>query len=232
MSELTIKPISLNAAPSATELVFQSLYDAVISLKLPPGSKVSEADIAKQLDVSRQPVRDAFFRLSQLGFLLIRPQRATLISRISERCVLDATFVREALEIACQAEAIKNMTPRNIARLKNHLERQRDALDRADQVGFHVLDDDFHATICDIAGRTHVWHLIQEQKAHMDRIRFLTLSQERRRKVLAEHTAVVEGMISGDRRGAEKHLRNHLNGVKTALVDVRKNYPQYFDDVT
>lgn len=83
MPEAEFVPVGLTPATSATEQVFQSLYAAVVTLKLLPGTKVSEAEVARQMDVSRQPVRDAFFRLSELGFLTIRPQRATLISRIS-----------------------------------------------------------------------------------------------------------------------------------------------------
>ncbi|MCJ7874442.1 GntR family transcriptional regulator, partial [Phaeobacter sp. J2-8] len=78
MSDLAIAPLADAPVKSATEQVFDALYEAVISLQLTPGTKVSEIEVAKQLGVSRQPVRDAFFRLSNLGFLAIRPQRATL----------------------------------------------------------------------------------------------------------------------------------------------------------
>ncbi|CAN0581890.1 unnamed protein product, partial [Ectocarpus sp. 12 AP-2014] len=54
---------------SATDQVFDTIYRAIVSLDLPPGAKISEVDIAGRFAVSRQPVRDAFFRLSKLGFL-------------------------------------------------------------------------------------------------------------------------------------------------------------------
>jgi len=58
MADLNIAPIEASAI-SATEKVFDTLYDAVVSIALPPGTRVSENEIAKQLGVSRQPVRDA-----------------------------------------------------------------------------------------------------------------------------------------------------------------------------
>ena len=93
----------LNPVPltSATDQVFDVLSKAIISFKLLPGAKISEVEVAKQLNVSRQPVRDAFFRLSKQGFILIRPQRATLITKISKQAGLDAVFIRTALETAC-----------------------------------------------------------------------------------------------------------------------------------
>jgi DNA-binding GntR family transcriptional regulator len=83
------------------------LHSQILLLELPPGTKMSEVEVAKALGVSRQPVRDAFYRLSKLGFLSIRPQRATLVSQISSTAVLQARFVRNALEAetvrtACQ----------------------------------------------------------------------------------------------------------------------------------
>ncbi len=90
------KKLSSSPALSITDQVFDNLYWAITSLKLAPGTKLSEADIAVQLGVSRQPVRDAFYRLSQRGYLEIKPQRATLVSRISEQQVSNARFIRAA----------------------------------------------------------------------------------------------------------------------------------------
>ena len=106
MTDPAFPPIVSAPKRTATDLSFEALYQAVIALELPPGAKVSEAEIAKALDVSRQPVRDAFYRLSKLGFLSMRPQRATLVTKISKRAVLNAIFVRTALEVEALRTAI------------------------------------------------------------------------------------------------------------------------------
>ena len=58
--------------PTVTDQIFDLLYERVVNLTLPPGAKLSEAEVAAQMGVSRQPVRDAFYRLSQMGFIQIR----------------------------------------------------------------------------------------------------------------------------------------------------------------
>jgi len=221
--------LALGGGQTATEQVFQSLYDAIISLKLPPGAKVSETEVAKQLDVSRQPVRDAFFRLSNLGFLAIKPQRATLITKISERAVCDAVFIRTALEVECLRRAINRIDGRAIAELQANIERQQAALDHSDAALFHGSDEAFHAMICKFAGQPHAWRLIQEQKAHMDRVRYLTLSTDRRRVVMAEHTAIMDAVIEGNEQNAEAALREHLGSFTTVLDQVRDAHAQYFE---
>ena len=192
-------------AQSATDQVFKTLSDAIITLKLPPGTKVSEADVSKQLDVSRQPVRDAFFRLSNLGFLAIRPQRATLITQIAETAVVDAVFTRTALEAECLKTVIESGNDAVLPTLKGCLAQQKAALDTADLEDFHALDEDFHAQICRLSGHSHVWLLIREQKAHMDRVRYLSLSSERRHFVFQQHTEIVDHVAAGE--GAFRPLR-------------------------
>lgn len=229
MTELSIlHPLPL---ASATDQVFDALYRAIISLELPPGAKVSEADIAKQLGVSRQPVRDAFFRLSKLGFLLIRPQRATLITKISERAVLEAAFIRIALEVACIQAALPILTEENIEELRDLLKAQQSAVDRDARAEFHQLDDAFHKRICEMAGHGHAWTLIQEQKAHMDRVRFLSLSQDGQ-LALDEHGKVMDALEARDPDLTEKNLRQHLSRIIKIVSRIRKEHGQYFEDET
>ncbi|QKV18542.1 GntR family transcriptional regulator [Oricola thermophila] len=228
MNELALTPIDTSAI-SATEKVFRSLYDAVVSLRLPPGTKVSETEVAGQLGVSRQPVRDAFFRLSKLGFLSIRPQRATLIRPISERAVLDALFTRTAIEVECLRLAIKRLDDTGLARLRDNLAEQADALRCGLRAEFHALDEALHETICDIAGHRHAWTLILEQKAHMDRVRFMTLSEGRRHRVLAEHKAIITAVEQRDPSEAERRLRDHIGDIRTVLAAARIQYPDYFE---
>lgn len=213
---------------SATDQVFDALYDAVISIKLPPGTKVSEAEIAKQLGVSRQPVRDAFFRLSNLGFLSIRPQRATLITQISLRAVHDAVFTRTALEVECLRVAMAAASDSLVIDLEANLALQRDAAS-ADRDDFHALDEAFHETICNAAGHAHVWSLIKEQKAHLDRIRYLTLSEERRNTVVEEHDVILQAIRSGDAASAESRLRAHIGDARNAAQQILKRFPEYFE---
>jgi len=63
--------------------VFHELKNAIITMALTPGQALSENEIAAQMGVSRQPVREAFIRLSEAGLVRIRPQRGTFVVKIS-----------------------------------------------------------------------------------------------------------------------------------------------------
>lgn len=216
-------------AQSMTDFVFDTLYSAVIQLELPPGTRMSEADVAERLQVSRQPVRDAFYRLAHRGFLSIRPQRATLVTKISEAEVLRAAFIRNALETACLREAVTRVTTADIALLRDLLDRQAEAVARQDAPGFHALDEAFHADLCAIAGQPRVWDLIQEQKGHMDRARFLSLAFNQR-AAHAEHVAILDALEAGEAALALERLDAHLSKIRAHLPQIRAAHPAHFDE--
>ncbi len=216
--------------PSVTDTVFAELHQQILSLELPPGTKVSEVEVAKALGISRQPVRDAFFRLSQLGFLLIRPQRATVISKISEAAVLRARFVRTALEMACWTAALALISNSQIEELAKTLGDQKAAVDANDQKLFHALDDDFHRRICEIAGHEYVWALIREQKAHMDRVRFISLTIGAAQKAYDDHIDLIDALRQRDRSRLETVLTEHLGRIELILGRIRAEKPEYFQE--
>src|SRR5690606_26547566 len=104
----------------------------------------SEKDIAARFGVSRQPVREAFIKLSEAGLVEIRPSRGTYVMKISVREVANARFVREAIECDIARDAAWLATPVHIAALQALLAAQRDAAERNDYWLFNEHDEAFH----------------------------------------------------------------------------------------
>jgi DNA-binding GntR family transcriptional regulator len=214
-------------APSAADRIFGMLYRRVITLELPPGARLSEAEVARQMGVSRQPVRDAFWRLSRLGFLTIRPQRATTVSPISPRSVERARFIRTALEIETLRLASERCTEADIAGLRQQVAEQRAAVAAGDHERFHSLDDAFHRTICELAGTDFAWSLILEHKAHMDRVRFLSLAFNAP-QALEDHCRILEALAAGDAEAATAVMRTHLGRITEIIRRIRAEHLDYF----
>lgn len=213
--------------PSVADTVFDELHRQILSVELPPGAKLSEVDVAKAFDVSRQPVRDAFYRLSKLGFLLIRPQRATTVTEISEEAVLQARFVRAALEMQTVQVACETLNADDVAVLDALVEQQRAAVKTKDVTAFHYLDDCFHREICERAGLGFAWEIIRENKAHMDRVRFLSLSFASE-EVLDDHVSIAKAIAAKDKAAAAILMQTHLSRIKDQLSRIRADHAQYF----
>lgn len=225
MAQAHFLGLSTKRAPTVTDLVFEDLYDRVIKLELMPGTKLSEVEIAKQMDVSRQPVRDAFFRLSQLGFLLVRPQRATTVTPISERAVLQARFIRTAIELETIRTAATALTSAHLESLEGILDQQKEVLNPKKRVQFHLLDDEFHKTISDLSGHDYAWTLIRNTKAHMDRVRYLTLSYGAK-TAYSEHLILLQALKENDVEAATSMIRLHLSRIIEDMPHIRKAHPE------
>lgn len=216
------------ARPSVAEQVFGQLQRQILSLELEPGSKVSEAELSKALGVSRQPVRDAFFRLAKLGFLLIRPQRATTVTLISENAVMRARAIRTALEVETVRTAALTLSTESLDVLDDLIAQQDAASKAEDKPEFHRLDDLFHREICDRAGVGFFWELIAENKGHMDRVRMLSLSFASR-DAMGDHIEIMRHLRARDVEGATTAMRQHLSRILTQLDRIRDANHEWFD---
>ncbi|MEX6507436.1 GntR family transcriptional regulator [Jiella sp. M17.18] len=227
--ELALSPPPAPLRSTMADAVYQDLRRAILELRLKPGMRISEAEIARQMGVSRQPVREAFIRLARIGYLNVQPQRRTEIVKISVQEVLNARFIREALEVAVVRRACEGDGTDLIERLTENLARQHESQDFDDRREFHRLDDMFHRLIAEGAGCGFAWALIDEQKAQLDRMRFLTLSFGQP-AVYDDHHAIFEALKARDADAAEAAMRVHLTRIIAHLERVKVEYAEYFED--
>ncbi len=230
MSDTAILPALDGIRPkTVTDQVYDALYQRVVNLTLPPGAKLSEAEVAAQMGVSRQPVRDAFYRLSQLGFISIRPQRATTVTPISAEAIRQAFFVRLALEIACMRTATRVLTGDQWDALDDLIARQATAITADDRAGFHAMDDQFHHDICNYAGLDFVWTLVKDNKGHMDRARWLSLSYNAQ-NAMQEHKVILRALRDRDEDAAVRAMTLHLSRIDDTLDRLRAEQPEILGD--
>jgi DNA-binding GntR family transcriptional regulator len=209
--------------------VFESLKQAIVQLQLQPGNPLSEAEVARQLGVSRQPVREAFIKLSEIGFVDIRPQRGTFVKMISLRDVQNLRFIREAIEVAVVRKAAAEADAEAIADLKAIVARQRTAARSGDHVGFLRLDEIFHEAIAESADCEHAWHMLESLKAQMDRVRYLSMPNATpMSRLIAHHNAIVDAIAARDPDAAEAAMRGHLSEILMSLPRIAEGHPELF----
>ncbi|GAA6182734.1 GntR family transcriptional regulator [Shimia sp.] len=231
-NHLPLPVIRQATTPSVADQIFDALSQRILSLKLPPGTKISEAEVAKQMGVSRQPVREAFKRLAKLGFLFIRPQSSTTVSLISESAVLRARFIRTALEVKTSRTAAETLGPEGLAELAALIEEQKDAISAKDRDRFHALDDAFHREICEQSGVGYVWNLIHENKAHMDRVRMLTLDSASQKLALDDHIKIFNAIRSNDTDAVEREMTEHLARILIQIEAIKADKHNWFTENT
>ncbi|PJI84328.1 GntR family transcriptional regulator [Yoonia maricola] len=210
--------------------VFDHLHEQIATLQLKPGDRISEAEIAAQFGVSRQPVRDAFSRLANLDLLLIRPQRATEVRRFSMREIEKARFVRAAIEKEVLFRAADACDAAGAARLDAALEQQDIAVKAKKVDVFGRLDYEFHQILCEIAGADFAFDVILEEKAKVDRLCMLGLSKEQRMPDLVmDHRAIADGVKKHDAQAAIAAGMKHLSRLDETITRITASNANYFE---
>lgn len=216
---------------TTTDDIFDQLYADITSLELKPGTKVSEIEIAKQFDVSRQPVREAFIRLSNMGLLQVRPQRATIVRKISLQEVSDSRFIRTAIEVEVARVACARFGDEHVSEFEENLALQKRCVDKNDFMSFKILDADFHRQLCYAAGCEMAYRSISEGKAQVDRLCTLSLTRGTEfEEVYQDHVDMFELLKKRDADALVVLTRKHLSRLDETIAEASASDKDYFED--
>ena len=197
--------------------VYEDLKDMILTFKLKPGEAIGEVDIAQKFGVSRTPVRDAFKRLEADGLIEVKSHIGTYVTLIDVNQISDAIFIREHIEKAviselCQNYKISlNMRINYILRVQEKLlQNDLDPVDLAQK--FLEVDNEFHRTLFEAAGRESVWEYIESLQYHYNRLRMFVnrADKDKLRKVYEQHCQIVSAIERQDEDGAKVVYARHL----------------------
>ena len=225
-----IEPIDRKRSSRTTRVeVYETLRASIVSLQRTPGQRLSEAELARDLGVSRTPVREAIIQLRADGLVEVTPQLGSFVSKISLKNVREAQFAREALECAAVRMAAELIDAAGTERLRQNLALQRAAQTSADLEQFYRLDEAFHRELVTASGYSGISELLDRSRAHLNRVRRLSLPvPDVVEELIDQHSAIVEAVENNDADQAEAALRHHLRGVYRVLEPLRDAHPDYF----
>ncbi|MFD1747332.1 GntR family transcriptional regulator [Rhizobium helianthi] len=211
--------------------IYTALKSAILGRELFPGQAVSETEIGHSFNSSRTPVREALSRLRDDGLIVTLPSRGTYVSKLSEKHIRSAQFIREALEIAAVSRLCQmGLTAEAEQEIEHALNGQRAAMKAGDRKAFRVHDDQFHAALAAATGLERLETLLIREKAGLDRLRALAITDEAHMgRLLCEHEAVYDAVKAADEARAVDELRKHLRRVLGILSQVFENHQDYFE---
>ncbi len=223
-------PVALKLADPIVPQIIQILRQAIIEMRLKPGEALSEKEVALRYGVSRQPVREAFIKLAEAGLLQVLPSRGTYVVKISVREVLNARFVREAIECALVRSAAELIDSAGVARIEQLVADQKRAAEAGDSARFYALDEAFHRAIADCVECDPALRVVESARAQTDRVRYLSLPDASPLALLiAQHEAILDAIKARDPERAEAAMRTHLREILSALPRLAERFPDVFD---
>lgn len=216
--------------PTARQ-IHVALRTAILSLALPPGTRVSEAEAGARFGASRTLVREAMTWLRDEGLIVTRASRGSYVTRLSENGIRSAQFIRSALENAAVARICETgLGAEDEERMAAALSAQRNAISLDDAAAFHAADDAFHSALARATGLGRVATLLVREKTALDRLRALKLQDvDHLRDLEDEHRRIFNALRKGRADRAQRILQRHLSGVVEVLDDLKARHADYFE---
>ncbi|MFM2482104.1 GntR family transcriptional regulator [Celerinatantimonas sp. YJH-8] len=223
--QFTIKePVSVSGQ------IYQYLKESIVTCEIEPGSSVSEKAISASLEVSRQPVREAFIKLAECGLLKIYPQRGSVVTRISIKAVMDGKFIRSAIECAVVKNLAQTVTEAQLKVLNEIIGLQQAAIHEQNYREFLRQDDAFHQQMALFADCKLAWDTIDNLKTSMDRVRYLDIKRDKSMdEVVNEHQALIEALRQHNDERAAALLAAHLDDVPEVIDDILMTKADWFE---
>ena len=214
---------------SARDYAIRMVRENIITLRLMPGSMVSENELAGQLGLSRTPVREALIELGKTGIVEIFPQRGSMISKIDYNLVEQARFIRLVLEKAVIDLACEMATEDDHALLEANLQLQAHYVEHYNPDKLLALDNEFHSLLFVIARQNLAHQMLDSLTAHFDRVRHMSLSAVVSAGALQEeHRAIAQAIRDNNKADAHAVMDKHLSRYSVDKVAIQAAYPQYF----
>lgn len=222
--------ISLDSHEPISKQIFRALRQTIFIGLMPPGTPLSEKEIAEKFQVSRQPVREAFIKLAEAGVLQILPQRGTFVRKISPRKVREGRFIRETIEVAVVRKAAESITEVQLQLLGENLREQKLAAKANDMATFLALDETFHCSIAQSIDCAAAWDAIQDIKSQMDRVRYLSLPDVSPLDLLIrQHARIFAALRTHDANAAEEAMKVHLREILASLGPIAARNLNWFE---
>lgn len=207
--------LSLESRPrNLSDLVFETIQQAIVDKVLPPGEPLTEPGLAERLNVSKTPVREALLRLRQMGLIEQSGPRSLRVIQPSRDGIRHAYELREALESFAAARAAELAAPADREQIRTAAKRSLDAAKAGDLDGFRAADRELHGTIAGLADNPRIAQLIEDAGVVISTLLSRELPTGQGATDCAEgHVRIANAIAASDPDAAAREMTGHIRHV-------------------
>lgn len=206
------------------EYAYQECKVLIESGELSPGHLYSEVALAKQLGVSRTPMRTALQNLEKDGLIIRLPQRGFYVYQFTKQDILELFAIRKALEGFAVETIAHNKIAIDSKQLNMHMQRQKKAL-QSDNFSLFIQEDrQFHETLIQALNNKRLFAAYSDlrQSIELFGLQRLKISSQRNQSI-EEHTVIIQEIEEGNPHSARNAVYRHLD---SALELLLQNLPE------
>lgn len=199
-------------------VAYDAIREAITSKTLPPGRRLTEVELAEQLNVSKTPVREALLRLRQVGLIEPDGQRGVRVITASADRIRYAIEVREALEAFTARSAAEGASEAQRAAVLDAARASAKAAADGRFDDFRRWDHDFHGAIAAVVGNPRIESILDDVHALVAALLERDLPHVETGVDAHAHLTIAEAIVQGRPDAAAAAMREHLRCVKELAV--------------
>ncbi|MDX2358743.1 GntR family transcriptional regulator [Dietzia sp. PP-33] len=212
--------VSDASSGSLADRAYQDLRRRILDSQLPPGAPLSVPALARTLNISRSPVREAVQRLIHDGLATHAPNRGAEVARLEISELIEIYVVKEPLMGLTARLAATRLTQQDVEVLRAMIAEQEAALEvDTHQSQYMAMDVSFHGLINRAAGNTALLSTLAQFETRTS-LAFPSAWSEHEyaRLSVREHRAIADALIAGDADDAERASAAHVRNVRNRLA--------------
>lgn len=205
------------------EIVYLELKHKILTGEIPAGSRLMEVDLAKRMNVSRTPIREAIRRLTDDGLVQMESRKGAYVAQISIKDMLDVFEIREDMEGFCAYLAAGRSSDEQKKQLRRIAEEYQTACVNRDKMRIIHLDEEFHNYIVACCDNDTLRQMVEYVQELSLRFRYLyyeddTLYEETSK----QHIAMMEAIEAGDGDSARRLADSHVRAIKEFVFSLSR----------
>jgi DNA-binding GntR family transcriptional regulator len=210
---------SLSQPASLSKLAYNAILKSILSNNMTPDEVYNEIALARDLGISRTPVREALLELSVQGLVTFIPRKGIVVNRFTEKDVYEIFEIRRAIEAAA-VEKIASMSPApDTSLLQKSIDRQNAAIPKKDLWMYMRADRDFHVTLSQLTGNRRLVAISENIRNMVHLMGTQALEAPGRAKeVLAEHKRILAAIKKREPQRAKEAIVDHLVKSENAVL--------------
>lgn len=204
------------------EYVYQSLRSAIMQGELPPGQRLVIDEIARRLEVSAIPIREALQSLQAEGLVVSAPHVGATVASISQDEVHEVFAIMEGLETVAVREAAARLTEPQGLSLGTILAEMDSAVERHEYESWAEMNGRLHRSIGEIAGMPLLREMTDRALSRWERLRrhyFQGVLVPRVEQAQREHRELLAALLARDADEAERVVRAHNRNAQAGYSD-------------
>ncbi|HEY8455588.1 MAG TPA: GntR family transcriptional regulator [Actinopolymorphaceae bacterium] len=218
MSEVHLDASAISRGVALADQAYVALRDAILTHRLRPGTRLSVPEVARQLQISRSPAREAIARITHEGLATFVPNKGAVVAKIDAAELVEIYDLREVLEgLACRL-ATQHLTADVVEELERIIAEHEEAVSANDVERHMDLDAMFHQRIRQISKNRRLIEALDRLQGQIRVAMYTTRhSPGGMKQALAEHRAIAAALRSGDPDVAENTARAHIRRLRAHI---------------